>query len=450
MPPLRRSKTDDIAELTAAALKKPLRAPAGIAKDIGQEPWDSNAPSPVRRKHWSVGTAFTKPRADPWLASGGVSGVRNSLCVLPPNSTTYDRFKGKFDAWLLDIQANPAKLQREISKRRVATWGRDTNEEVRWFSKGFFSSDTTKIERDAANERQHQTQQQTAEVQESVECAPPHVAKTERVAAPRRSKSSLATLAEGIASSCAPSPSSKTRQVIHDISGYTSTTAGGMSFLDSCQPFIDGTASEDGTVMPTPMGLRTGSPQLLNFPNSSPGLPSSSTASDRGFNPPSRKGWMPLAQGPWHHHPEDPDWLFQAAECVFFHIPSDTLWREDVAGTADGVMRIQLAATATEMHHLAGKGYRAIDDDRVTPKREMLSRHGWMPVREGSTWLEHPSHPGWMQEPYEDVFFHLDTESLWCEDFGCIPDTDAICVCRVGIGDGREGRPGTPISLRAH
>lgn len=166
--------------------------------------------------------------------------------------------------------------------------------------------------------------------------------------------------------------------------------------------------------------------------------------------------FVPCSQLPgdtagWCIHPVTPDWLLKAQSCVYFHVPSSSLWRRHgqelvqadayqravgcLAGSAPQMLlRLALAVwvqMAQEARLWQADGAEATLESpeprpllRTAPRGLRRSRHGispppasgWMDAGEG--WQCHPRAPNWLRKSADSdgpVFFYLPSETLWKE-----------------------------------
>eukprot|EP00443_Scrippsiella_acuminata_P030229 CAMPEP_0115334574 /NCGR_PEP_ID=MMETSP0270-20121206/87981_1 /TAXON_ID=71861 /ORGANISM="Scrippsiella trochoidea, Strain CCMP3099" /LENGTH=378 /DNA_ID=CAMNT_0002755561 /DNA_START=56 /DNA_END=1190 /DNA_ORIENTATION=- len=84
--------------------------------------------------------------------------------------------------------------------------------------------------------------------------------------------------------------------------------------------------------------------QMSIAPRGLPSRPSPSRG--EAFSPPRRLGWVKMPSSTWLLHPEARDWLYEPDEGVYFHAPSETLWREEQHSLA--VAAAAAAALAAE------------------------------------------------------------------------------------------------------
>merc|ERR1719336_2459298 len=98
---------------------RPLRAPAGIASDIGNAAFSSAKPSPshvslsgLRRSLFSAKSSSVQ--VDPWLKRGErLDGF------MPPSVKTYERFKLKLDGFRQKIEICPDDFRQEVEQKRI-------------------------------------------------------------------------------------------------------------------------------------------------------------------------------------------------------------------------------------------------------------------------------------------------------------------------------------------
>lgn len=159
---------------------------------------------------------------------------------------------------------------------------------------------------------------------------------------------------------------------------------------------------------------------------------SSSSSILAGFSPPSRDGWIKAPQGPWAANPQHTDWLYQPEEGVYFHVPTETLWREERFSSIDGPLRIQLADAQND----------ALDAKVRKAGTSTVPRTGWKKASSGSIWLANESCPGWMHQPDEEVYYHEPSDSMWREAKGG-KGTDKIHLQR--IEEGLQAPAATPM-----
>lgn len=206
------------------------------------------------------------------------------------------------------------------------------------------------------------------------------------------------------------------------------------------------------------------------IPSSSFGLPPSDVSLISGITPPARSGWVPLptiqtpggsdCKGAWQRHPDKNNWIYQPEEAVYFHLPSDTLWREDASASSQkaqdpACVHVEPAFKANSTGDGLPSGTASSRDDSEcfssgsqTPTQELvqLPALGWVAMADPFDWEGNSACVEWLREPIEHVYFHTVTETLWCQDY--LPSTahsESISIRPVkDAGDGWHVPPGTP------
>eukprot|EP00747_Dinoflagellata_sp_TGD_P171354 gnl/TRDRNA2_/TRDRNA2_205242_c0_seq1.p1 gnl/TRDRNA2_/TRDRNA2_205242_c0~~gnl/TRDRNA2_/TRDRNA2_205242_c0_seq1.p1 ORF type:complete len:555 (+),score=96.36 gnl/TRDRNA2_/TRDRNA2_205242_c0_seq1:35-1666(+) len=427
--------------------KRPLMAPAGIAQDVGLRSFDSQAPrndkrslrQPRSASDARIGLRGAQPPIDPWLTRTRAGDID----VLPPDQQTYAKFKLKLDRFMWEANRDGgAQLRKEVERRRRQDFGPDTGDDSKpspWKwpqllsqkpsslpakepvpepppgksdagttatgagsalapavaaatgaapAKGTSGTESKPREANVAQPKDSKEKDKVKEKQEQParrrlgeRVAPPSMLQTGVVESKRTTPPMPPTAVRGSGHMTPPTPMSPSAVPAEDDTPGIHRPA----------------ASLAGRPTPAALGIPTGIPE---------------DSAEFGFSPPVRRGWRPFGEGAWQVNPEKPDWLYEPAEGVYFHVPSDTLWREEKhagAGAAGDEVRVEPAKQ---------KGGTAVKKTMMGP---CVPLEGWVRVDgTGSrdiSWFVHPLCPGWMYEPDEDVYFHEETETMWRPDF---------------------------------
>mmetsp|Transcript_173944 Transcript_173944/g.557571 ORF Transcript_173944/g.557571 Transcript_173944/m.557571 type:complete len:493 (+) Transcript_173944:77-1555(+) len=410
---------------TSSCPMRPLHGAAGIARDIGDKAFNSIAPSPKTKKGvaWpSIFSAQPSIRLDPWLGHLDNQGPQ---CMRPPNIRTYERFKVRFDKFLAQVQHDPQKLRRDVDRLRAK------------LPVGYPIAAAADLARDCYCLGNARDSSQQASKDGLMSAAPP------RGELPASQPIPARALVGNGAQSC--SRDGRVEGVARKVVMRPAAIRTSGLSEEATQRLQPPSPSPMSPSVVSDADEHPRSLQQNTLPLSSPGLPTVQECTTP-FSPPLRRGWVPLQTGSWQQHPDKEHWLFKPQEGVYFHIPSDTLWRESEdafsGGSSSSKVRIELAVgcgdiilpPSLQAHHDSG-GIGA------SPAYVSLPGRGWKPLPD-RTWQSHLRCPGWLYEPDESVFFHEQSESLWRADSEGEDAEGNVQVRRVD--GGAQGLPGTP------
>jgi len=408
--------------------RAPIRASAGIAEDIGHLTFESSQPSPSNASLSGFRRALF-PRAaaqrDPWLARG-----QKPDCFAPPSMNTYARFKVKLDAFVRRSAKNPDELQREIHHRRV-----------RMRTHALVLSDPLPVCKVPLKGSKRATGVPVASGPDP------------QLKPPRRPKVKPPPILASDILEEAFVPGAGAGDAVGGESGRSPALPNPIS--PSAVP-IEGDS-------PAGARIRALRPDLKDPLPSSRGLPHCQPET-LPFSPPHRKGWVPFEDGRWQMHPDASSWLHKPNEGMYFHMPSNTLWNE--AGEEAEDMTRQLSkvriapalvqeadllpeaaftttpASGLDQPSSAGGAAAPLAEPPECPGP--LPFRGWRAVNADMSWESHPKCAGWLHEPAEHLFFHLDSETLWCIDSDGEETWEEVPIRLVVTGN--KGLPGTPAS----
>lgn len=438
-------------------MSKPLKGPSGIVKDIGQNAYDSTVTSPTSK---SVGggrtSLFTRNQSaplDPWLDQ------KTNLNFRPPTVRTYARFKGKLDAFCRQACADPESLRREINRRRAK------------FPIGYEPAKEDTLVRGSLSMRCSDDEQPPVTTQRS-EPPMPVTAVTRQAsdagplvgprptcvggAVLKEQEKDVSTVGKRMLSNEPPPKAPLPRRRPEKLKIQSSdedllAEEPKKTNVNNCVTPTRAVSSR-ARVPVSPSTVPADEPTqawawMGGLRGSSAGLPQGSS---KAFSPPVRHGWVPAAQGSWQRQGEDGSWLFEPDEGVYFHIPSETLWREERRRAADRNMGdtspfviiepavvppcspLELPPEARSAESSGCSGPNPFSRAESPQQAAPMPVQGWAPAVAGHRWQRHKARPGWLYEPDEGMFFHEDSESLWA----------------VGSADEQDGKSWDKVSIR--
>lgn len=357
---------------------RPLRGPSGIACDLGGKVFDSTEPSPVKRgKPWALpvpavlSSLASGLKVDPWVGHAKGEGPQP---LRQPSSRTYARFKVTFDKFLKQVRDHPGSFRRDVDRRRdvfpiglrgEADFLRDPYLVGSAFAVGLQARRSSKESRSKAPETRSSrpppvntdciAEAAAAKVLAASDhlASPSMVMADERTGAERHTLPRESTLGLPPLGECASPLSPPAR------CGWTSAAGGhwqrhsdDLKWLFNLEAGVyfhiaSHTAwREAGDACEA---LRPSSTRLLSKVRIEPAngehlvLPLASLYESEEFLSEGHDsklqnflivslpgaGWQPLQHQSWRCHDGVPGWLYEPDENMFFHEPSETLWRPD-------------------------------------------------------------------------------------------------------------------------
>lgn len=425
----------------------------GITHDINCLSFNSAVPTP-KSTPWRLAWRLNRPsraslQPDPWLNTN-----ENNLMAFPPTFKTYEHFKYEFDDFLDALLLCPVQFRKRIERHREALESAIEALEKEQTTQPVLRK--KKVRRGSLRSRLGLNRYSNANACSS-EFRPSGVDITCHV--------------ESKTSSSYPSGMLVIQE--HEIQRPCNLDSKHIELhLPVTDPMLPPSPSTD---IATEASLRTMGMHLSSshgptvLPSSSAGLPCScGDAQNVGFSPPARSGWVAFPKagaGSWLQHPSGKNWLYQPTENVYFHCPSDTLWREEAPTSGFATHGLDLLHVKLVTRENENDGDAALDQlehDETgsigssatqSPRHRVvcLPLHGWVRVDDASVWEKNDASEEWLRKPSEGVYFHLDSESLWCvcdddddDDDGEDWPIDRICIRPVDEGgEGGGGLPGT-------
>mmetsp|Transcript_98082 Transcript_98082/g.245770 ORF Transcript_98082/g.245770 Transcript_98082/m.245770 type:complete len:408 (-) Transcript_98082:235-1458(-) len=310
-------------------LAKPLKVPVGVTDlDFGLLAFVSYLPTP--RNAGGMSTSCLDPelasksvQRDPWVGCESVPQAR------PPSQKMHERFQERLELFLSEVKAHPEQFRGKVLRRRHNLLSvTEMADKKRPVASSIDSAVVAAVPRASS-----------LPLERTRDCDVASAASA--AVATAVVKAAVAAVVVGKDESQeVSSPPLRERSKSANAAGRSHSS----KYVGNSNSVVVASAAPAPSPSAVPSDSAGPGLQMSIAPRGLPSRPSPSRG--EAFSPPRRLGWVKMPSSTWLLHPEARDWLYEPDEGVYFHAPSETLWREEQHSLA--VAAAAAAALAAE------------------------------------------------------------------------------------------------------